>query len=130
VAKPYMVRVRGFEDLVNVAVATQALIVHRLNFHTKSVFYVPFPAYDSVAIYYCELEGTLRGKYFLYNRFTGEVQVSESYVNDSRFVVIPIVDVVEQELLPKEFVERYKKKPKKKKSKGGGTASGEAAQTG
>ena len=125
-ARPYMVKVKGFEDLVNVAVATQALLVHRLSFHTKSIFYVPFPAYDSVAIYYCETEGAPKGKYFLYNRFTGEVQMSENYVNDSRFVVIPIVDVVEQELLPKEFIEKYKKKPKKKK-KSSDVASSEAA---
>jgi len=57
------------------------------------------------------------------------VQVSESYVNDSKFVVIPIVDVVEQELLPKELIERYRKKPKKKKAKAG-ASPGEAAQTG
>jgi len=124
-----MVKVRSVEDLVNVAVATQALLVHRLNVHSKSILYVPFPAYDSVAIYYCESEGAPAGKYFLFNRFTGEVQVSESYVNDSKFVVIPIVDVVEQELLPKELIERYRKKPKKKKAKAG-ASPGEAAQTG
>jgi hypothetical protein len=112
-----MVKVKSVTDLVNVAVATQALLVHRLNVHPKSILYVPFPAYDSVAIYYCEAEGAPAGKYFLFNTFTGEVQVSESYVNDSKFVVIPIVDVVEQEFLPKDFIEKYyiKKKSKKKK---------------
>jgi hypothetical protein len=121
VAKPYMVKVRGVNDLVNVAVAAQVLLVHRTSIYSKSILYVPFPAYDSLAIYYCEVEETFRGRYFLFNRFTGDVQVSESYVNDSKFVVVPIVDVVEQELLPKELVEKYKKKTKKKKSRASGS---------
>ncbi|MCC6050343.1 MAG: hypothetical protein LM580_06535 [Thermofilum sp.] len=102
---------------MNVAVATQVLLVHRLNTDSKSIFYIPFPAYDSLAIYYYEAEEAFKGKYFLFNTFTGEVQVSESYVNDSKFIVIPIVDVVEQEFLPKDFIEKYyiKKKSKKKK---------------
>ena len=116
-SKPYMVKVKSVTDLVNVAVATQVLLVHRLNTDSKSIFYIPFPAYDSLAIYYYEAEEAFKGKYFLFNTFTGEVQVSESYVNDSKFVVIPIVDVVEQEFLPKDFIEKYyiKKKSKKKK---------------
>jgi len=117
VSKPYMVKVKSVTDLVNVAVATQVLLVHRLNTDSKSIFYIPFPAYDSLAIYYYEAEEAFKGKYFLFNTFTGEVQVSESYVNDSKFIVIPIVDVVEQEFLPKDFIEKYctKKKSKKKK---------------
>ena len=115
VVKPYMVKVKGVGDLVNVAVAAQVLLVHRASVHSKSILFVPFPSYDSLAIYYCEAEGAFKGRYFLFNRFTGDVQVSESYVNDSKFVVVPIVDVVEQELLPKEFTEKYKKKTKKKK---------------
>jgi len=117
VSKPYMVKVKSVTDLVNVAVATQVLLVHRLNTDSKSIFYIPFPAYDSLAIYYYEAGEAFKGKYFLFNTFTGEVQVSESYVNDSKFIVIPIVDVVEQEFLPKDFIEKYyiKKKSKKKK---------------
>jgi hypothetical protein len=112
-----MVKVKSVTDLVNVAVATQVLLVHRLNTDSKSIFYIPFPAYDSLAIYYYEAEEAFKGKYFLFNTFTGEVQVSESYVNDSKFIVIPIVDVVEQEFLPKDFIEKYyiKKKSKKKR---------------
>lgn len=113
-----MVRVKSVTDLVNIAVAAQVLLVHRIDADSKSIFYIPFPAYDSLAIYYCETEGTLKGKYFLFNRFTGEVQVSENYVNDSKFVVIPIVDVIEQEFLPKDFMEKYHSKKKSKKKKG------------
>jgi hypothetical protein len=117
VSKPYMVKVKSVTDLVNVAVATQVLLVHRLNTDSKSIFYIPFPAYDSLAIYYYEAEEAFKGKYFLFNTFTGEVQVSESYVNDSKFIVIPIVDVVEQEFLPKDFIEKYyiKKSLRKRK---------------
>lgn len=118
-AKPYLVKVRGIEDLVNIAVAAQLFIVHRVNIDSSSIFYVPFPAYDAVSIYYCETEGEVGGKYLLFNRFTGEVQVSESYVNDSKYIVIPIVEVLEQEILPKDLLERSKQKQRgKKKPKG------------
>jgi hypothetical protein len=124
VVRPYMVKVKGVDDLVNVAVGAQVLLVHRTSAHSKTILFVPFPSYDSLAIYYCEVEGAFKGRYFLLNRFTGDVQVSESYVNDSKFVVVPIVDVVEQELLPKEFMEKYKVKTKKKKSRARGSPLG------
>ncbi|MEM0118889.1 MAG: hypothetical protein QXJ38_00630 [Thermofilaceae archaeon] len=117
VAKPYLVRVKSVEDLVNIAVAAQLFIVHRVNVDARSVLYVPFPAYDAVSIYYCETEGVIAGKYLLFNRFTGEVQVSESYVNDSKYIVIPIVEVLEQEILPKELLEKSRQKKGKKKLK-------------
>lgn len=116
-AKPYLVKVKSIEDLVNIAVAAQLFIVHRVNVDASSIFYVPFPAYDAVSIYYCETESEVAGKYLLFNRFTGEVQVSESYVNDSKYVVIPVVEVLEQEILPKELLERSSKKKGKKKKK-------------
>jgi len=121
VVKPYMVKVRGVDDLVNVALAAQVLLVHRTSVHSKSILFVPFPSYDSLAIYYCDVEGAFKGSYFLLNRFTGDVQVSESYVNDSKSIVVPIVDVVEQDLLPKEFMEKYKVKTKKKKPRASGS---------
>lgn len=117
-AKPYLVKVRGIEDLINVAVATQLFIIHRLNVDAKSIYYVPFPTYDAVAVYYCETESRSKEKYLLFNRFTGEVQMSDSYINDSKYIVIPIIEVLEQGLLPKELLEKnIVKKSKKKKEK-------------
>ncbi len=113
--KPYLVKVRGIKDLVNVAVATQIFMVHKLSTETTDILYVPFPSYDSVAVYYCEANERVNGKYLLFNRFTGEVSVSDSFTNDSKYVLIPIIEVVEQEILPKEFLERYQRRRKKAK---------------
>lgn len=115
VAKPYIVKVRGIDDIVNLALAAQVLLVHRVSANSKSILYIPFPVYNSLAIYYCVVDEDMKGKYILFNRFTGEVQVSEKYVNDSKFIVIPIVDITEQELLPKELIKSYSKKKSKKK---------------
>jgi len=129
VARPYLIKVKGVEDLVNVAMTTQIFVVHRISVDSgKSIYYVSLPSYDSLAIYYCEVKDGSSGKYFLFNRFTGEVQISDRYVDDSKYIVIPIVEVVEQEIIPKEIIEKSssKKKGKKKRkceSKEGGSSS-------
>ncbi|MCS7105185.1 MAG: hypothetical protein NZ954_06450 [Thermofilaceae archaeon] len=116
-AKPHTIKVKSMLDLANVAVAAQISLVHRLNIDSKSIFYIPFPNYDSIAIYYYETEGQPKGRYLLFNRFTGEVQLSENYVNDSKYVLIPIVEVEEQEVLPKEILDSYSKSKKNKSKK-------------
>lgn len=116
-ARHYMIKVKSIDDLVNVAVAAQTPLIHRVVTGSKVIFYLPFPVYDSLAIYYYETEKDMKGKYFVLDRFTGNIQISENYVNDSKSIVIPIVDVVEEGLLPKDFLIEQKKTPKKKKKK-------------
>lgn len=113
-AKPYLVKVKGLEDLANIAMAAQLFLIHRVNIDTKSIYYVPFPSYDAITIYYTEIDNKMIGKYLLFNRFTGEVQISDNYVNDSKHMVIPIVDVIEQEILPKDLIEKDRKERKKR----------------
>jgi len=117
VAKPYIIKVRSVDDIVNLVLAAQILLIHRVSADSKSILYVQLPVYNSLAIYYCMVDENVKGKYVLYNRFTGEVQISEKFVNNSKLIVIPIVDIMEQEMLPKELIESFSKKKSKRDEK-------------
>jgi len=112
--RPYLVRVKELRDLVSVAVASQVYLLHHVELDGRHIYYVPFPAYDTHIIYYYESRGKVKGRYVLLNKFTGDVALSDKMANDNRVMVIPVVEVVEQDLLPKELA---KKKEKGKKSK-------------
>lgn len=114
--RPYIVKVKSVEDLVNVAAASQLTLVHRVTIEGDSnLLFVSLPFYDSAAIYYCEVNSDLRGKYILFNRFTGEVSLSNEYVSDSKYVLIPVIGITEWQLLPKELLERVECRKKKER---------------
>jgi len=66
---------------------------------------------DIGIIYYIELEKPLSGKFILYNTFTGEIRSSSVWTSDSRYMVVPIVEVEKHNLFAEKiFIEDGKKK--------------------
>ncbi|MEM1509011.1 MAG: hypothetical protein QXY49_06915 [Thermofilaceae archaeon] len=119
-AGPFVVRVKNLRDLVNVAVAVQIPIVHRVELGDKNIYYVPFPLYDSHTIYYYETDNAIKGKYIVMNRFSGDVYLYNEFTNDSKSIVVPIIEVTEQNVLPKQIMslgDTEKKKKAKAKHK-------------
>ena len=114
-AKPYLIRVKSLQDLVNVAIAAQVFILHHVELNGKHVYYLPFPSYDSHIIYYYESNEEVKGRYILFNKFTGSMEVSDWMSGDSRVLVIPVVEVLEQDVLPKNVGKKSKKEKKRKK---------------
>lgn len=115
-ARPYLVRVKELRDLVSVAVASQIYLLHRVELNGRHIYYVPFPAYDAHIIYYYEGRSKVEGRYVLLNKFTGDVLLSDEMANDNRLMVIPVVEVVEQDLLPRELTKKEKDKKRGRRS--------------
>ncbi len=113
-AGPFVVKVKSLRDLVNVAVAVQIPIVHRIELGDKNIYYVPFPLYDSHTIYYYETDNTVKGKYIVMNRFSGDVHLYNEFTNDSKSIIIPIIEVAEQNVLPKQITSLGGSEKKKK----------------
>jgi len=114
-ARYTFIMVRNLDDLVKIALSAQTYLVHRVHLGKHTVFFVPFPMLNSGAIYYHATEEWVRGSYILYDKFTGEIKLDDKLGDEGRYVTIPVVEVVKQDIIPNDLLKEEKKKKEKKK---------------
>lgn len=96
-----MIRLKRLEDLIHVLNVVQVPIVHHLALDSRHIYFIPFfLSTDSSIIYFYENERRLEGKFLLFNNFTGEVDITDKWTSDTRFTIIPIIDVEYQNVFP------------------------------
>jgi len=96
-----LIRLKRLEDLVHVLNVVQVPIVHHLALDSRHIYFIPFfLSTDSSIIYFYENERRLEGKFLLFNNFTGEVDITDKWTSDTRFTIIPIIDVEYQNVFP------------------------------
>ncbi len=99
------IRLRSLRDLVHVLSVSQVPLVHHISLDSVHVYFVPMViAGDSSVIYFYVSEAPLNGAFLAFNNFTGEVLVSERWLSDTRYTVIPIVEVDSQNLFPEKLL--------------------------
>jgi len=95
--------------LVNIAVAAQISIIHHAKIKERHVYFIPFlPVGDSSIIYYVEFDEPLDCSYLIYNNFDGSISYSDKIRNDAKLLFIPIIEVVEQNILPEKLFKHSK----------------------
>ncbi len=114
------IKLKRIEDLVNIAIASQIPVVHHLEIDRRHVYFVPLVGFSEISlIYYLELPEPVKGRYIVYNKFTGEISFSDKIVSDSRLSFLPIVEVEEQNAFSTRlFSQKKKKKHKEEKGRG------------
>lgn len=96
-----LIRLKRLEDLIHVLNVVQVPIVHHLTLDSRHIYFIPFfLSTDSSIIYFYENERRLEGKFLLFNNFTGEVDITDKWISDTRFTIIPIIDVEYQNVFP------------------------------
>jgi len=96
-----LIRLKRLEDLIHVLNVVQVPIVHHLALDSRHIYFIPFFfSTDSSIIYFYENERRLEGKFLLFNNFTGEVDITDKWTSDTRFTIIPIIDVEYQNVFP------------------------------
>jgi len=96
-----LIRLKRLEDLIHVLNVVQVPIVHHLALDSRHIYFIPFfLSTDSSIIYFYENERRLEGKFLLFNNFTGEVDITDKWISDTRFTIIPIIDVEYQNVFP------------------------------
>jgi len=96
-----LIRLKRLEDLIHVLNVVQVPIVHHLALDSRHIYFIPFfLSTDSSIIYFYENERRLEGKFLLFNNFTGEVDITDKWTSDTRFTIIPIIDVEYQNVFP------------------------------
>lgn len=102
-----MIRLKSVRDLVHVLGASQVPLVHHIQVDSSHVYFVPIViSSDSSVVYYYASETPLDGSFLLFDSFTGEVSVSKSWVSDSKYMLVPIVEVDSQNIIPEKLILR------------------------
>uniref|UniRef100_A0A7C3WK63 Cren protein n=1 Tax=Thermofilum pendens TaxID=2269 RepID=A0A7C3WK63_THEPE len=117
-----MIRLKSIRDLVHVLGASQVPLVHHIQVDSSHVYFVPIViSSDSSVVYYYASETSLDGSFLLFDSFTGEVSISKSWVSDSKYMLVPIVEVDSQNIIPEKLLLR--ELSASKRNLRGGTAS-------
>lgn len=100
-----MIKLKKLEDLVHVLNTAQIPVVHHMSLDSRQIYFIPFIlGADSSIIYFYENEKMLSGKFLLFNNFTGEITVSDKWTSDTRYTVIPIIEVDWQNVFPEKQI--------------------------
>lgn len=106
-----LIRLKRLIDLVHVLSVSPLPLIHHYLLDSTHIYFVPVTlGGEPSVIYYYESPQPLQGIYVLFNNFTGELIVSNKWVSDSKFSIIPIVEVEAQSFFtPKEFIQESRK---------------------
>lgn len=116
---PKTVKLKGLEDLIHVLTIAQMPILHHVAIDSKHVYFVPVSMLGDIEIvYYVESPRPLKGRFILYNTYTGKVEVSDHATSDSRITVVPIVEVEKHNLFQEKIFLEEKERKKKKEAHG------------
>lgn len=110
--RPKVVKLKYIEDLIHVLNVSQLPVIHHLSVDSRHVYFITVGMPGDVGIiYYVTREKPLLGKFILYNSFTGEIKTSSVWTSDSRYMVVPVVEVEKHNLFTEKiFIEGDKEK--------------------
>ncbi len=92
-----LIRLKRLIDLIHVLNVSQIPLVHHYQLNSTHIYFVPVTlGGEPSVIYYYETAQPLQGGYILFNNFTGEVLVSNAWASDSKYSIIPIIEVEHQ----------------------------------
>jgi len=92
-----LIRLKRLVDLVHVLNVSQLPLIHHYQLNGSHIYFVPVTlGGEPSVIYYYEAPQPLQGAYILFNNFTGEILISNTWASDSKFSIIPIIEVENQ----------------------------------
>ena len=110
------IKLKSFEDLVNIVIAAQIPLIHHMVVDERHIYFLPFVGLGDIGIiYYLETNEPLKGKYIVYNKFDGKISFSDKINSDARLTFVPIIEVADQNAFSRKLFEEGKKKKKKGK---------------
>ncbi|AKG38042.1 MAG: hypothetical protein ACP5II_00240 [Infirmifilum sp.] len=114
-----LIRLKRLIDLVHVLNVSPLPLIHHYTLESMHIYFVPVNlGGEPSVIYYYESPQPLQGVYILFNNFSGEIILSNKWVSDSKFLIIPIVEVEAQSFFsPKEFLQEVRKNNLKNREK-------------
>jgi hypothetical protein len=99
------VQLRSMRDLVMLVVSSPAVnVIQHLNIGSIHLYFVIAGTLREMFIYFVKRREEVEGSFIVYNAYTGEINYSDRLKVEPNLTSIPIVEIENQNLLPKELL--------------------------
>ena len=100
------IQLKSLRDLATLvsSVGTVGVVQH-LPLRQGHLFFIIGGTLSEVFLYFVKLQDDKKGKYIVYNTLSGEMSFSQRVRTDPNLNNIPIIEIVNQDLLSKELVD-------------------------
>jgi len=99
------INLKDLKDLVILVSTAHTAMLHHLPLKEGHLYFVVGGTLTETFIYFVKLKQGIEGRYVLYNPLTGDIRFSPTIRTDPNVQSIPIVDIVNQDLLTEELLE-------------------------
>jgi len=99
------INLKDLKDLVILVFAAHTAMLHHLPLKEAHLYFVVGGTLTETFVYFVKLKQGIEGRYVLYNPLTGDIRFSPTIRTDPNVQSIPIVDIVNQDLLTEELLE-------------------------
>ena len=100
------IQLKSLKDLATlVSSAGTVGVVQHLPLREGHLYFIVGGTLSEVFLYFVKLKEEIDGRYILYHTLSGEMGFSQRVRSDPNLNNIPIIDILNQDLLPMELVE-------------------------
>jgi hypothetical protein len=104
------VQFSSLRDLIMLSASSPtSKVIQHLKVGDKHLYFILAGTFTQLFLYMVKLEEAIEGSFITYNSYTGEISSSEKLVSEPSIESFPIVEIVKQDLLPPELLERVGK---------------------
>lgn len=101
------IQLKDLKDLAMLVSSAASIgVVQHLPLKEGHLYFIIGGTLSEVFLYFVKLKEKVDGRYIIYNTLSGEVSFSERVRTDPNLNSIPIIEIVNQDLLSKELVEK------------------------
>lgn len=100
------VQLKELRDLVLLVSSAGSMgIVQHFAVKTGHLYFVVGGTLNEAFLYFVKLPQAIEGRYIVYNTISGDIRFSQNVRTDPGTSSLPIVDIVNQNLLPQEILD-------------------------
>jgi len=99
------VQLAEIRDIVMlVASSPTTNVIQHMKWNDKHLYFIVGGTLSQVFLYFVKLDEEIDGSFIIYNSYSGEISVSDSFNNDPNMNSFPIIEIKNQDLLPEDVL--------------------------
>lgn len=101
------VQLKSVKDLIMlVASSSTTNVIQHLEHDGSHLYFIVGGTLHEVFLYFVKEKAALGGNFITYNSYTGAIGTSDKVLHEPNVSSIPVVEIVNQDLLPQELLHR------------------------
>ena len=101
------VQLGTLKDLVMLVASSPSMnVIQHMNNNGDHMYFIIGGTISEIFLYFVKVEEKLEGSFITYHTYTGEIGASEKLMHEPNLNSFPIVEIVNQDLLPNELLSK------------------------